>query len=206
MSLVETEIKNWLGSGSINLFGLPYAGKDTQGELLAEKFGARLLGGGEILRGSVIPPHVKVAIDAGNLAPTQEYIDIVLPYLSRSEFANKPLILSAVGRWHGEETGVLQATKQSGHSIKAVIYLAIDESTLRRRWEATQSAGGRGERADDARDILDTRLAEFREKTLPVIETYREMGLLIEVDASVDVTTVNQQILSELSRFASAAQ
>jgi len=201
---MEQQIKTWLGSGSINLFGLPYAGKDTQGHKLAEQFGATVLGGGEILRNSVIPPHVKEAIDAGNLAPTQEYIDIVLPYLSRQEFAGQPLILSSVGRWHGEEDGVMQATEQSGHPIKAVIFLNIDEGILRQRWEYAQSAGTRGQRADDAEEKLATRLAEFREKTLPVIEYYRQKGLLIEVDGSQNVETVNQQILEALASRAHA--
>jgi adenylate kinase len=203
---METEIQQWLGSGSINLFGLPYAGKDTQGEKLAKLFDGTLMGGGQILRNSVIPPHVKTAMEAGDLAPTQEYIDIVLPYLSKPEFAGRPLILSAVGRWIGEEQGVLEATEQSGHPMKAVIFLTIDESVLRARWQSTQSAGGRGERADDAEHILDTRLAEFYAKTLPVIEAYRNKGLLIEIDASANADTVNQQILSALANRASKAQ
>ena len=103
------KIAEWLGSGSINIFGMPFAGKDTQGELLATALDAVRLSGGEILRNSVIPPHVQEAIDAGNLAPTDEYIDIVLPYLSKQEFAGKPLILSSVGRWKGEEGGVIAA-------------------------------------------------------------------------------------------------
>lgn len=191
-------ISDWLGSGSINLFGLPYAGKDTQGEKLAKQFNGELMGGGQILRNSVIPNHVKEAIDSGDLAPTQEYIDIVIPYLSKHEFVDRPLILSAVGRWHGEEEGVIQATEQSGHPLKAVIFLTINESILRDRWRAAQSSGERGLRADDAEHVLDTRLAEFHDKTLPVLETYRSKGLLIEIDARADPDTVHQQILTEL--------
>lgn len=199
---METQIKEWLGSGSINIFGMPYAGKDTQAELLAKEFGGQRLSGGEILRNSVIPPHVKEAINAGNLAPTQEYIDIVLPYLSRPEFAGKPLILSSVGRWHGEEEGVLRATEQSGHKTKSVVFLHINEDVFIERWTAAQSLGDRGERADDAQHILDNRLAEFREKTLPVLEYYRERHLLIEVDGSQDVSTVNRAIMRSLAAHA----
>lgn len=203
---MEQQIKTWLGSGSINLFGLPYAGKDTQAQKLAEKLNATVLGGGEILRNSVIPPHVKEVMEAGDLIPTPDYIAIVLPYLGRQELAGQPLILSSVGRWHGEEDGVMQATEQSGHPIKAVIFLNIDETILRQRWEYAQSAGTRGERADDAEEKLATRLAEFREKTLPVIEYYRQKGLLIEVDGSQDVETVNKQIFEKLTSLASATQ
>ncbi|MFZ2544914.1 MAG: nucleoside monophosphate kinase [Candidatus Saccharimonadales bacterium] len=198
-------ITQWLGSGSINLFGLPFAGKDTQAELLVSSLGGVRLSGGEILRNSNIPPHVKAAMDAGDLAPTQEYINIVLPYLSRKDFKGKPLILSSVGRWHGEENGVLQATEKSGHPTKAVIFLTIDENTLRYRWKIAQDSGDRGERADDAEHILDNRLSEFIDKTLPVIDHYRNLGLLIEIDASGDVQSVYEQILLALENRASGS-
>lgn len=199
-----TTVSEWLGSGSINIFGLPYAGKDTQAELLAKEFDGVRLSGGEILRNSVIPEHVKLAIDKGNLAPTQDYIDIVLPYLGRDEFSGKPLILSSVGRWHGEEEGVLQALEQSGHPLKAVIFLTINEDKLHERWEIAQSTGDRGDRADDAQHVLSTRLAEFHDKTLPVIDYYREKGLLIEIDASNHVIDVCRDIVDALAQRATA--
>src|ERR1700741_1102728 len=93
-------IKKWLGTGSINVFGLPFAGKDTHSQELAVQLDGKILGGGEILRNSIIPDHVRELIDEGHLAPTEDYIRIVLPYLSKEEFADKPLILSSVGRWH----------------------------------------------------------------------------------------------------------
>ncbi len=203
---MNPELKTWLGSGSINLFGLPYAGKDTQGHLLAEEFEGQLLGGGEILRNSVITPAGKAAMVAGELFPTQEYINTVLPYLSKQEFAGKPLILSSVGRWHGEEDGVIQAAEQSGHPIKAVVYLNMSEPTLYERWEIAQSVGGRDERLDDDREKLAVRLAEFKEKTLPVIDYYRAKGLLIEVDANQHVISVTRDILDALVSRASEAQ
>lgn len=196
---MEQQIKEWLGSGSINLFGLPYAGKDTQGHLLAEEFGGQLLGGGEILRNSVITPAGKAAMEAGELFPTDEYIATVLPYLSKDEFAGKPLILSSVGRWFGEQEGVVQAAEQSGHPLRAVVYLTIDESIIYERWEIASSTNDRAGRADDEREKLAVRLAEFREKTLPVIEFYREKGLLIEVDSSKHVIDVTRDIINALA-------
>ena len=192
-------IREWLGSGSINLFGMPYAGKDTQGHLLAEEFDGRLLGGGEILRGSEMTSAGRAAMVAGELFPTQEYIDTVLPYLSRAEFTGKPLILSSVGRWHGEEDGVVQACEQSGHPLKAVIFLTLNESVVYERWEVAQSAGGRDNRADDEKEKLAVRLAEFRDKTLPVIDYYRNKNLLIEIDASQHVIDVTRDIVDALT-------
>jgi len=36
-------IKKWLGTGSINIFGLPMSGKDTMGIRLAEALGGKFL-------------------------------------------------------------------------------------------------------------------------------------------------------------------
>ena len=191
-------IKAWLGNGSINIFGLPFAGKDTHGATLSQLFDAPLLGGGDILRNSTIPPELKKELDAGKLFPTDEYLRIVTPYLSKPEFENRPLILSSVGRWIGEEEGVLQATEASGHPTKAVIYLHLGEEVLHKRWAKSQARGDRGARADDAEHVLATRIDEFNKKTLPVIEVYRQKGLLIEVNSDAEKHEVIESILGRL--------
>lgn len=191
-------IAAWLGAGSINLFGFPYAGKDTHGRELAEFFHAPLLGGGDILRNSTIPAHVKEALHAGFLVPSDDYIDIVTPYLSKPEFQGKPLILSSVGRWIGEEQGVMGALEKTGHPLKAAIYLNINEDTVRERWHASQQKQDRGDRPEDAEHLLEVRLKEFKEKTLPVIEHYRKLGLLIEIDSIMPKAEVTELILQGL--------
>lgn len=196
-------IADWLGTGSINLFGYPFAGKDTHGRELAEFFDAPLLGGGDILRSSVIPPKVKEALHAGLLVPSDDYTEIVTPYLSKPEFKNRPLILSSVGRWIGEEEGVMSALKKAGHPLKVVIYLNINEATVRERWQKSQEKQDRGERVEDAEHLLDVRLEEFNHKTLPVIEFYRQQGLLIEINSILSKPEVTELIVNELSRLAS---
>lgn len=192
------KIKTWLGNGSINIFGLPFSGKDTHGHRLAEIFDASLLGGGQILRNSQIPPHVKELIDSGHLAPTEDYVKIVLPYLSSPEFTGRPMILSSVGRWHGEETGVLKAAEDSGHPIKAAVYLHLSEDIAHQRFIRAKEKGDRETRSDDAEINLATRFQEFHDKTLPVIEFYRQHNLLIEVDGRPPVESVSSDILSKL--------
>lgn len=204
---METEvqkIRDWLGSGSINIFGRPFAGKDTQGALLAELFNGVPLSSGDILRKSVIPEHVKTVMHAGLLIPSADFVSIVLPYLSHHDFKHRPLILSSVGRWKGEEDGVIQATNESGHPIKAVVYLALDEDLVHERWHHRDTSI-RGDRHDDNIEVLDQRLKEYREKTLPVLESYRQKGLLIEIDGNQSVEEVNRQILGELASRASAS-
>ena len=196
-------IAGWLSTGSINVFGRPFSGKDTQAQYLSKLFRAPVIGGGKIIRNSS-HQEVKNIIDKGELAPISAYLDIVLPYFSQSKFNGSPLILSSVGRWHGEEKGVMQALKTSAHELKAVILLDIDENEVRSRWKAAQTLGDRGRRADDAHGALDVRLEEFRNKTLPVIEFYRQNELLIEVDGKAKEDKVTTEILTKLVAFASA--
>ena len=191
-------IRTWLGAGAINIFGRPFAGKDTQGKKLASLFDAHLLGGGEILRNSTIPQHVQAALHRGELIPTEDYISIVLPYLSQDEFLDKPLVLSSVGRWVGEENGVMQALEASKHALKVVIHLELEEETVRERWLALEHHDDRGGRIDDTAEVLTVRLAEFQEKTMPVLETYQNLGLLERINALGTPEEVHQRILERL--------
>ena len=203
---MKNDIELWLGAGSINIFGRPFAGKDTQGKRLADQFKGHLLGGGDILRNSIIPQHIFDIQAAGNLIPSADYVAIVLPYLKKAEFAGKPLILSSVGRWKGEEEGVIEALTEANHPLKAVIYLDISEEDVRKRWHALESHDDRHHRADDTLDILETRLQEYRDKTLPVIDEYEKQGLLIRVDGTKTPDEVQEHILQALASRASTSQ
>lgn len=196
-----TNITKWLGTGSINIFGRPFSGKDTQAKKLAVMLGGEVIGGGEILR-STAADSIKEVTGTGLLAPQDEYLKIVLPYFSQEKYRGKSLILSSVGRWHGEEEGVIEALKSSGHELKAVIALDIDESEVRKRWEAARSSGDRGRRTDDAHGALGVRLSEFWNKTLPVLETYRSMGLLIEINGANPPADVTNEIIEKLAKLA----
>lgn len=191
-------IKEWLTAGAINFFGLPFAGKDSQANRLAERFNATVLSSGDIFRNSVIPEKTKIMIDRGELAPTQDFIDIVLPYLKKAEFTGRPLMLSSVGRWHGEEEGVIGALEEADHPLRAVVYLSLSEDIALQRLSLEENAVIRGVRADDSEEKLLKRIEEFNQKTLPVIEYYRQHDLLIEIDASLPKDEVERLILEGL--------
>ena len=177
------KVREWLGSGAINVFGLPMSGKDTVGARLAEVLGGRLLSSGEILR-EVEANTGEFLTKDGALTPTDRFADIVLPYFYRDELVEQPLVLSSVGRWSGEEGAVTEAAEKSGHPMKAVLLLDVSEADVWERWEMAQILADRAGRADDAdRAIFEKRLAEFREKTGPVILHYEKTGLLVHVRA-----------------------
>jgi adenylate kinase len=198
------KIAGWLGTGSINIFGRPFAGKDTQGSILADIFGGVLIGGGDILRSHHDPKKIEEVMAAGGIIPSDFYLHMVLPYLSQEDFKDKPLILSAVGRSEGEETTIMKATADSNHPTKAVILLHLTEEEVWRRFDAAKQQHDRGDRTDDQRDVLATRLQKFRDKTMPVIDFYRKNGLLIELDGTLPREQVTEEILQSLAEKAEA--
>lgn len=196
-------IIDWVGTGSINIFGRPFAGKDTQGSKLADLFGGVLVAGGDILRHYPDQAEIEQVMAAGGIIPTDLYLKIVLPYLSRPDFKDRPLILSSVGRLQGEEQTIMAATTSSGHPIKAVVLLQLTEDQVWQRFDEASANHDRGERSDDHREVLRNRLHKFQNKTMPVIEFYRRQGLLIEVDGTLDREAVTNEILNSLASRAS---
>ena len=199
------KISDWLGFGSINIIGCPFSGKDTQGEILAKLFNGVLIGGGDILRSHHDPGKIEQIMAEGELIPSDFFLSLMLPYFSKPEFKDKPLMLSSVGRSHGEERTIMQAAADSGHPMKAVIVLDLNEAEVWRRFDAAQADHDRGDRADDQASVLKTRLKEYRDKTTPVIEFYRGVGLMIEVDGAPATDIVTNEILYALSTLASSS-
>lgn len=103
----------------------------------------------------------------------------------------------------GEEAVVTDAAKQSNHPIRAVIYLTVPEADIWKRFEVSKDLKDRGARSDDGgRDTLVNRINKFNSQTLPVIDYYRQKGLLIEIDGTKDRESVTQDIMSALTERA----
>jgi len=201
-------IKKWLGEGSINIFGLPMSGKDTVGVRLAELLGAKFLSSGIIIRAMEEETNNHMT-DSGNLIPSDMFYDWVLPYFGRDDLAGTPLVLSSVGRWSGEEDSVMASAEKAYHPIKAVVLLNVSEADVMERWEKALELGHRempglvSQRADDKKkEVFEKRIQEFREKTLPVLRHYKELGLLVPVHADGDRETVFENVIDELYQFA----
>lgn len=194
-------IKSWLGTGSLNVFGLPMSGKDTVGERLAKDLDAKFLSSGIIIRAFEAEQNQNMT-GSGQLIPTNTFYDIILPYFSREEMKNDSLILSSVGRWAGEEDKIMEAAKNGGHEIKAVVLLDLTEADVKNRFEAAKELNDRGERADDANlEIFETRIREFNEKTVPVLNHYDELKLLIRVPADGSRDEVYLSVIDKLVEF-----
>lgn len=195
-------IKQWIGTGSINIFGLPMSGKDTVGMRLAESLGGKFLSSGLIIRANeeLTRQHFT---DKGDMAPSDIFMKWVLPYFDKPELKEFPLVLSSIGRWSGEENTVMERAEQSGHPIKAAVILNISEADVMNRWQSVSVLKDRGKRLDDENpEIFQKRIDEFRQKTAPVLLHYRAMGLLVEVKGDGERDVVFVDLINKLYEFA----
>lgn len=195
-------IKRWLGTGSVNIFGFPMSGKDTQGVKLAEAVGGKLLSSGIIIRANEAEKHKKLT-DKGNLIPTNIFYEWVLPYFEREDLKSYPLILSSIGRWFGEEDVVMETARKTGHEIRAAVLLNISEADVVGRFQKLQILNDRGDRRDDKDlEVFQNRLDEFRTKTMPVLEHYKSLGLLVNVNGDQSREEVFVEMVNRLYDFA----
>lgn len=193
-------IKRHLACGSVNIFGLAFSGKDTVGQRLAQDLGALCISSGEILRQAEVHDAGMAAEAAqGKLVDQDKFRSIVLPHFYRADLKGRALILSSVGRWSGEEKAVMENLEKSGHPLKAVLWLDIDMKELRRRWMAAKKLHDRGRRQDDADyELIKTRVQEFENKTLPVLDYYKKQGLMIRLDGSGERDAVYARVVRAL--------
>ena len=207
-----SKIREWLGAGSIDIFGLPMSGKDTVGVRLAEMLGARFLSSGMIIREMEREQKTHYT-DEGELLPTDLFYEWILPYFAREDLKGSALILSSVGRWSGEETRVMEAAASAGHPIKAVVLLNASEAEVMERWQTVKELGKRDvsfvasaeKRADDANEeTFEKRISEFNEKTLPVLRAYQGLGLLVTVGGGAEREKVFSDTVDALYEFALA--
>lgn len=117
-----------------------------------------------------------------------------------------PTVVAAVARGgyilDGFPRTLTQATTAAdlgarlGLTLQAVVYLYASESVLVRRLLGRAREGGR---SDDTAAVIRHRLDVFATTTSPLIDYYRDRGILLAVDADQPPGTVTAEILTRLS-------
>lgn len=196
---MQDKLKHWLGSGSIDIFGMPFSGKETQGKRLAELVDGVFLSSGDIIR--KMEQETGQALDNTDMVPSHLFYRWVLPYFEHRDLWDKPLILSSFGSWVGEEGQVLNTALASGHPIKVVIYLRVSEAEIKKRWEKTQARSNQHS-SDKIMDLasLEKRIQEFNYDTLPALRHYRDLGLIKIIDGEGSPDEVFERIIKALAK------
>jgi adenylate kinase len=181
------------------LIGPPGSGKGTQGTRLAAQLGVEHIATGDLLRAEVaahseIGREVSSMLDRGELVPDSIVFELVMPRIAAAAKSGGYL-LDGYPRSVDQAVEARKLADQADAAPDAVIYLDADRDELMRRILARAKEQGR---TDDTAATVEKRLAVFEEATQPLVEYYRERGLLHVIDAGQDQRAVTAAILAAL--------
>lgn len=168
----------------IIIMGPPGAGKGTQADILAKKLGGVHINSGELIR-ATNRDQVVIKMRPGGLAESKDVIALVDPAIS-SINPQVTIILDGFTRKLDEAKWLQDRSKQLGRAVQAVIYLDVDEE------DAVKRNLKRG-RNDDTPEILKRRW-QTEQEVMPVLDYYRQLGLLREVDGEGTVGEVAARV------------
>ncbi len=188
---------------NVLLIGPPGSGKGTQGERLAQRLGLEHIAAGDLLRaeveaGTPLGEKVREFMERGELVPDELIIDLVMPRVLAAA-RDGGYLLDGFPRSVGQAREARRLAEQEGFSADAAIYLDVPREELVNRILARAKIEGR---SDDTSEVVRRRLAVFDDATAPLVEYYRDRGLLRVVDANRSADEVTAAILAELERVA----
>jgi adenylate kinase len=172
------------------LLGAPGSGKGTQGEILADRFGAPHIASGELLRHAArsdVGRQIAGYLDRGELVPDDLVVALMGDVLGEGG-NSRGYILDGFPR-NRAQAERLEALAPP----EAVVYLALPDEVARQRMARRATQAGRNDDAD--RRVIERRLRVFHAETEPLLDFYRERGLLTTVDASQAPEDVGAAIL-----------
>jgi adenylate kinase len=183
------------------LLGPPGAGKGTQAQRLVAKHGIVQLSTGDMLRAAVkagtpVGLKVKDVMDRGELCPDDIVVAIIGDRIDQPD-AKNGFILDGFPRTVHQAEALERMLHEKGLDLDGVVELKVDEGALIRRIESRiKETLARGEplRKDDDPEVLKTRLEAYRRQTAPLIEYYRDKGVLRAVDGMAPVDDVTAAI------------
>ena len=183
----------------ILLLAPPGAGKGTQGKRLSEIYGIPHIATGDLLRehverGTEVGRDVKEQLDAGELVSDELVLQMVIEALTKAK-EDGGYLLDGFPRTVRQAIDGQEAAGKIGMTAQVAVYLAADEDELIRR--LLQRAIEEG-RTDDTEDVIHQRLATYKRETEPVIDHYRNRGILIEVDGMKSIEKVTNVIVDKL--------
>ncbi len=188
----------------IILLGAPGSGKGTQGPVLAKHFGATHISTGELLRGEIaseseLGQRVAGFVQAGDLVPDDIVLELLFERIAEAS-ASGGYVLDGFPRNLAQAEKAYDLATAAGVAADVAVYLAVPDDRARERVLARVREG----RADD-RDpqVLERRLKVFHSETEPLIDYYRERGLLVTVDAVGPSEQVSTSMISAIEAFQS---
>ena len=183
------------------LLGPPGAGKGTQSQRLADRYGIAQLSTGDMLRaaieaGTPVGQRAKDIMARGDLVPDDVVVGIISDRMEEAD-AKPGFVLDGFPRTLGQAKALDRLLAEKGLELDGVIELKVDEDKLLQRIDSRlkeMTARGEAVRPDDNPQAFKVRLAAYREQTKPLIDYYRSKGRLRSVDGMVGIGDVGRAI------------
>jgi adenylate kinase len=181
---------------NVALFGPPGAGKGTQSDYLIQQYGLTYISTGDLLR-KEIKSKTKLGLAAQDIIAEGGLVsDEIIVQIIENTITENPD--SGGFLFDGFPRTYIQAYILEGLMLKLNTHLncliSIDvpeEESVSRLLNRGITSG----RSDDNETVIRTRLREYHDKTLPVLQFYKDKGIYCEVDGRNGVDKVHNDIV-----------
>ncbi len=208
--------------------GPPGAGKGTQAVMISKTLNLPYISTGDILREAVkdrTPLGIKANeyMSKGELVPDEVVIGIIEERIKNKD-CERGCILDGFPRTVPQANALQEMLKRDDNVKLQVLFIDVpDEEVLRRNSkrrvcsscgkiyhlesnpplkEGLCDCGGKlFIREDDKEEVIMERLRVYREKTAPLIDFYKNNGLLFSVDGCGSVEEVHSRIIKTIGDF-----
>ncbi len=208
------------------LMGPPGAGKGTQAGTVADLGGVVHVASGDLFRESVKNGNeyglqIKEYMDSGKLVPDDLTVKMVVARLDEPD-GLAGFILDGFPRSLGQARALDEMLEREGRRLERVINIDVPEETLLARlsgrWLCSEChasyhtvynpprvagvcdrcGGALYQREDDTLETARDRLAVYRKETVPVLDYYRDRGILVDVDGDQPIDEVTRALYDAL--------
>ena len=211
------------------MLGAPGAGKGTQSNYFAERFGIPHISSGSLFRQNIkdeteLGKKVKEIIANGELVPDQVVIEMVMERILQRD-CQKGYILDGFPRTYAQAKALKHCLAKFGEEIDYAISLAVPDETIKKRMTTRivcpvcdaqyntltnppiiagicdKCGAALAERADDDEETVSKRLEIFHSETEPIRDYYKRKGILIEIDGTLHPYDVYKEIVKALVHY-----
>ena len=181
------------------IMGPPGAGKGTQAGLIAEHYTIPAISTGDIFRAmktaqTPLADQLRAIMDSGGYVSDEITNAIVAARLAEPD-CEKGFLLDGYPRTVAQVEALDTELAKAGRPLDAVVSLMADvDEVVRRLLKRAEIEG----RSDDNEDTIRVRLQVYAEQTAPLLDIYRQRGMLVEVDGLGPIDEVSARLFAAL--------
>ncbi len=181
------------------ILGPPGAGKGTQAARLAAHYAIPAVSTGDIFRrniaeGTELGQQVKAILDDGGYVSDDITNAMVRERLGEDD-ARGGFLLDGYPRTRAQVDELDAILAEQGHAVDVVAELTVDREEIVARLLKRAETDGR---SDDTEQVIRRRQQIYADETAPLVEVYRERGLLVAVDGLGGVEEVTDRLVRAL--------